>query len=174
MFKKIHLLCGIPASGKSTWARKYVEVANNKNINATIVSRDEIRKKLVGEDANADLYFSREKEVFSQFIESINASIADPTTDEIIIDATHLNKISRDKVLNQINGNKDIELIIECFPIDRNIAMLRNNERTGFAKVPPHAIYNMSLVWAEPTLNDFENFVNIYKKIIITTHYQKR
>ena len=50
--KKVWLMCGIPASGKSTWAREHQEM-----FGGVIVSRDEIRFSIVKDDEE---YFSHE------------------------------------------------------------------------------------------------------------------
>lgn len=57
--KKIYLLCGIPGSGKSTWAK------NHLDDNSIWISRDLIRFSMVSEEEE---YFSKEKEVFKEFI----------------------------------------------------------------------------------------------------------
>ena len=48
-------MSGVAGSGKSTW------IKNNVKHSSWIVSRDAIRKNLIGDES----YFSKEKEVFS-------------------------------------------------------------------------------------------------------------
>ena len=64
--KRIYLLCGIPGSGKSTWAKSQLD---NKSI---WISRDQIRFSMVSESGE---YFSKEKEVFRESIKEINLAI---------------------------------------------------------------------------------------------------
>ena len=61
--KKVWLMCGIPGSGKSTWAKK--RLMENGGI---WISRDEVRFSMVKEDED---YFSKECEVFDKFIANI-------------------------------------------------------------------------------------------------------
>ena len=70
--KQFYIMCGIPGSGKSTFAKKITEIYEKHNISIETVSRDEIRFSLIkpGED-----YFSKEKEVFSIYIENLKKSL---------------------------------------------------------------------------------------------------
>ena len=104
--KKVFLLSGIPGSGKSTWARK------NLTPTTEWISRDNVRFSIVNEDEE---YFSHEDEVFDTFISYINQMLEDPRVDTIFIDATHLNKRSRDKTLNRIRKERIDELNCVCF-----------------------------------------------------------
>ena len=63
MEKTLIMLCGCPGSGKSTWTQQYKE---NKKV--VIISRDEIRFRLVSEKEE---YFSKETQVFNIFISEI-------------------------------------------------------------------------------------------------------
>ena len=134
--KKLYMLVGLPASGKSTWAKK--RCSNNPN--AICISRDEIRFSLLkdGED-----YFAKEKEVFKTFIASIQQAMSDAFDyNEIYIDATHLNERSRQKVLNKLDINHwDIYLVNFITPIE--ICIERNSYRVGRAFVPEETIRNM-------------------------------
>lgn len=84
MEKTLIMLCGCPASGKSTWAKTY-----ENNEKAIIISRDKIRFELVSPEEE---YFSKETQVFNTFISDINYAIADNEHSIIIIDATHISK----------------------------------------------------------------------------------
>ena len=92
MKHKLLLMCGIPGSGKSTLAKKIVE--SGKYASTTYVSRDDIRFSLLRgtkeykaafsnrETNNQDEvdyitvnYFSKEKEVYEQFINKIKEGL---------------------------------------------------------------------------------------------------
>ena len=45
--KKLIILCGIPGSGKTTYAKKYIE----NNANTIHLSSDAIRKELYGDES---------------------------------------------------------------------------------------------------------------------------
>ena len=151
MKQNLYLMVGIPGSGKSTWAS-----AQN---NSYIISRDAIRKSLVGEDVNNEKYFSKEKEVFSTFINEINSAIAS-SKENIIIDATHTNPAGRKKVLSRLNLHHNLNLKIIVFPINLETALERNSKRTGFAKVPPEAIVQMYNNFITPHYDEFDYCLN--------------
>ena len=133
MIKKIYLLCGIPGSGKSTWAKKQIE----SNSNASWISRDIVRFSMVNENEE---YFSKESIVFLEFVKRINEAIK--IYDFIYIDATHINISSRNKILKKLNL-KDCEVIPVNFIVSLETAIKRNNKRTGRAFIPTKVIEKM-------------------------------
>lgn len=135
--KKIYILCGVPGSGKSTWARKQVEELDGKGI---IISRDVIRFSMLGDD---DAYFAHEDEVFNEFIKKIQEAINDQEHTSIFIDATHLNEKNRNKVLSRVWHMKDDVVIGVYFDIPLEECLRRNALRTGRALVPETVIKNM-------------------------------
>lgn len=127
------LMCGIPGSGKSTYAKSFFN--KNKDI---YISRDQIRFSMIGEEED---YFSRENDVFKTFVNEINIALTKATR-YVIADATHLNYSSRMKVLSRI---KDRNTIVNCIvmEVDPLIAIERNKNRSGRSCVPEKAIMNM-------------------------------
>lgn len=90
---KLYLMCGIPGSGKSTYLKtRFIQPP-------VVVSRDEIRFKMVREDEE---YFSHEKEVYNEFINQITQELK--FFQEVFVDATHLNEASRTKLLRSLGG----------------------------------------------------------------------
>lgn len=146
--KTLYMMIGIPGSGKSTWLKTYAD-------NGVIISRDEVRFSMVRED---EPYFSREKEVFESFIEDIQEFIDDEYTENIYIDATHINKSSRDKVLNKLdlsNVEKKVG-VIATTPL--HTCLLRNSLREGRLCVPESAINNMALSFEWPK-DEFDEII---------------
>ena len=128
----IYLISGIPASGKSTYARELAATTG-----ALYISRDEIRFSMLkdGED-----YFAHEDEVMDSFIEQIQESIN--SRHNCIADATHLNYSSRVKVLNRLDlKNAKVILVIMDTPLA--VCMARNAKRDGLARVPDSVIKKM-------------------------------
>lgn len=154
MCKSLFLMCGVPGSGKSTFIKEQITKTTYK---AAYVSRDAIRFGMVKEDEE---YFSKEDEVFKEFIEQINRALK--MCEVVYVDATHLNEKSRNKVLDLIDLNN-----VDIYPIDFNISLetcLNQNEnRKGTrAYVPREVIRRMYMSYQAPT----ENEKHKYKMIL--------
>ena len=149
--KKVFLLAGPPASGKSTWIRANVTQGSEW------ISRDSVRFAIVGEDEE---YFSHEDEVFDTFINYINQTLENPNIDQIFIDATHLNRRSRRKTISRIQMASVEELNCIYFTTPKAVCQARNNLRKGRSKVPASAIDNMFNSYSVPT--EDEGFTHIY------------
>lgn len=152
--KKVFLLCGIPASGKSTWIRSQLIPG------AEWISRDNVRFAIVSENEE---YFSHEDEVFDTFINYINQTLEKDNIHTIYIDATHLNQRARDKVLRKVYKDNIEELNCICFDIPLETCIARNSLRVGRAKVPETAIRNMFKVYQMPnkTIENFDHIIVI-------------
>ena len=134
----LYVLCGIPGCGKSTWAKNCM--AENGRITDVqkwaYISRDEVRFSLIKEE---DDYFSQEKQVFNEFVSRICANLSDPWIENVIADATHLNEISRDKLINAIRRkrpNLPLHITMVYFDIPLEVCKFRNAKREGRARVP--------------------------------------
>ena len=153
---KIIMMCGIPGSGKSTFCHRYLT-------DYAYISRDQIRFSLLND---ADDYFAKEKEVMKKFLEKINMCIQ--WGNDFIIDATHLTKSSRRKILSQL-------ILPPLYPInevyciymktDLKLALERNSKRTGRKLVPNNVIKKMYEDLEEPELDEgFEKIITIEEK----------
>lgn len=149
--KRVFVLSGPPASGKSTWVR------NHLTKGCEWISRDNVRFAIIkdGED-----YFAHEDEVFDTFIAYINQTLENPEIETVFIDATHLNKRSRHKTLSRVNKKNIGELNCVCFTTPLATCIERNQLREGRAKVPQSAIENMFRACAAPTAA--EGFDHVY------------
>lgn len=151
--KKLIILCGLPASGKSSWADRY----NKSRKNAYWVSRDIVRYSLLKED---DVYFAKEERVYKHFICSIVFALNH--YDVVIADATHLNRWSRFKLINSVNSrikeynwNIKYDLVGINFLTSLKTCIERNSKRTGRENVPVHVIENMNKKF-EPISNKID------------------
>lgn len=149
--KKVYLLSGPPASGKSTWIREHMTP------HSEWISRDKVRFSIVKEDEE---YFSHEDEVFDIFIAYINQTLENPNIEEIFIDATHINKKSRYKTTSRINMKNVEELNCVWFNVRCEVCQVRNSMRSGRECVPASAINNMFKGYKYPDYD--EKFNHIY------------
>lgn len=133
----IYLLCGIPGSGKSTWALEEFRKIEGKK---ALISRDVIRYALLEEH---DDYFAKEEDVFRNFIRDINEKIDADMDYTIFVDATHINEASRNRVLDRLHlGGCRLFAVNFLTPVEECIE--RNRQRKGRSRVPDHAIYRMA------------------------------
>jgi predicted kinase len=154
--KKLYLMCGPAGAGKSTWVREHATPGTSAHI-----SRDRIRFSMVAED---QYYFSREKEVYMEFVRQICRALAYETkwVDEIYVDATHLTKKSREKLVKELdsfNPNYDIIAVIVKPELEQCLA--QNAQRSGRELVPETVIRNMYKSFQHPLKDDLN-----YKMII--------
>lgn len=141
---RVLIMCGLPGSGKSSLAATF---------GCPIISRDAIRFAMLKEGED---YFSHENEVLEKFYDSIWDSVQNNYT--TIIDATHLTPKARNSVL--VHVPKDTYRIAVCFDVPVKVAIERNANRTGRARVPENVIYNMATSYVKPTFK--ENFDEIW------------
>lgn len=147
--KRLYILCGIPGAGKSTWVNKIIK----QDKNSIVISRDKIRFSMLNEN---DEYFAKEKEVWEQYVKEIKEA----KENNIYLDATHLNRRSRDKIKNCLNLNEYDEVNCIFFDVNLNICLSRNRDRVGRAFVPEETIKEMHSSLRLPTQS--EKFTHIY------------
>lgn len=147
----IYLLCGITASGKSTY------VANHAADDDIVISRDEIRFSMLQEGQQ---YFDNEKQVITEFFRQIREA-ADAVQD-VYIDATHITKKARKKVLKQL-CNRNVTCI--CFKPNYERSVQLNKGRKGLALVSTSAIFKQYSIFEEPTIDEG------FKEIIYVEYY---
>jgi len=147
----LYIMVGAPGSGKSYFAKKYL-FAGKPHI--VYISRDEVRYSMINEK---DAYFSKEDDVFAEFVRRIKYHIA-IGADAVIADATHLNWNSRRKLLNALNilneTNNNLAIIPVVLKPNINIVLERNNTREGRANVPEDVVKrmwnNQTSPWDDP------------------------
>lgn len=147
----LYLMVGASGSGKSTYANNFAE-STGKPIK--VVSRDAIRFSLLDDGAP---YFSKEKAVFARFIKEITEGL---DKGDVIADATHINEVSRMKVIKRIDLSK---CKVSCIVVntDETTAIKRNHLREGRARVPDSVISENYTRFTHPKTDNFH-----YDKII--------
>lgn len=137
----LYIMVGISGSGKSTYAKEHFQ-------NATYISRDKFRYKYLKAEDN---YFKYEGQVFRDY----TTAIADALNagQDVVADATHLNKPSRRKLLNavlpKLNHRPFVTAVVMGTPF--YMAQEQNNLRGGIKKVPAEALYNQMQAYRAPT-----------------------
>lgn len=153
MKKTLYVMVGIPGSGKSYWANKHIRDMMGK---VSYVSRDEVRYSMITEK---DEYFSKEKQVYKEFINRIKNDLNE--YDTVIADATHINKASRTKLLRALGESlKDVAVIAVVMKVPLEMALERNNKREGLACVPVPTIKRMHSTMTIPTID--EGFIAVW------------
>ncbi len=149
----LYILCGPSGCGKTTWANDFIK----EHHDIRYVSRDEIRFQLVNPDES---YFSREKEVFRRFANTIRHTLVDGF--DCIADATHLNEFSRRKLTQAIDMYfKDYEIVYVSFNVNVDTCIEHNANREGRANVPETVIRNMCRDFRTPSIDEDERVKEI-------------
>ena len=151
MNNTLYVLCGLPGCGKSTWAQNKLKENYDKPDHIwDYISRDQVRFSIVKEEED---YFSKEKQVFYEYVKRIVSSLEDNYVLNTIADATHLNEVSRDKLINAIKKmrpNLNFDIVMVYFDIPIEVCQFRNEKRTGRARVPESVINRMAATFEFP------------------------
>lgn len=157
------MFCGIPGSGKSTEACRMAGSLIARGITVKYISRDELRFSMISDESE---YFSKEKKVFSKFVEKMNNSLN--KNDCTIIDATHISKASRAKILRRVEDPTNVRLLVLYLTTPIDVCKQQNDLRTGRERVPHEAIERMAEQFETPTEKEFAGFgfdsVEIWEK----------
>ena len=158
MKKTLILMCGIPASGKST-------LAYNLSLHldkAPIVSMDGIREEWFGTRKCQDKGW----EVYSQSLDDVIWYFS--TYAIVIYDATNRSKKTRKQIVEDIQTyiDCDVYCIFMNTPID--IALERNADRDESIQVPATVIHHMYDTLEPPTEKEkyFEKIFNVMPKTL--------
>lgn len=134
MMVTLNIMVGAPGSGKSTY------IAANAEGEDIVISRDVIRLAML---KDGDPYFSKEKAVFKEYYEQINAAGADDVERTIWADATHLSPQSRKKLLNKLDINLFDRINFIMLETDLETCLKRNEQRQGRQCVPEETLIDM-------------------------------
>ena len=107
----VYFLRGLPASGKSTWAREKIERDRQQNITTKRVNKDDLRAML----DNSIHSQGREKFILSVRDEIIYEVLSSGWN--IIVDDTNFNPIHKERVESIVSG------IVEMAKFDNNVDM---------------------------------------------------
>lgn len=153
---QLYILCGIPGSGKSTWIKNHKSSFKGK---VKVVSRDEIRFSIIGEDED---YFSHENEVYNKFIKEIKDGLSN--YDIVFADATHINEASRAKLLRSLGKSlNNVKVIAIVIKPSLQVTLAQNAQREGRKFVPVSQIRRMNYSFNKPTLEEGFDEIWTYK-----------
>lgn len=145
--KTIYILCGLPGSGKSTWAKEKV-----KEQNTVIICRDAIRTMIKG-----NYFFDKEYELLVEACTNSSFREAIRQNYNIIIDETNISKIRRNMWLNDINFYSEFDTndkVIISKETWKNVIDINKNDN-----------YKTILVWFKEHINNLDNRVKNDKGI---------
>jgi predicted kinase len=145
MKKTLYILIGPAGSGKTTWIRCNAEAGTSARI-----SRDRIRFTMVKED---EYYFSREDEVYDEFVYQIVQALRSPWVDSVYADATHLTIKAREKLVSKINtlcSAASYNLTAVVVMPELEVCLAQNAQREGRECVPESVICNMYKSFQHP------------------------
>lgn len=150
----LYIMCGIPGSGKSTWAKDFKEKIEAAGYHCIVVSRDDIRFKLLEERGGR--YFDYEEEVFETYCQKIQTYL--DRGYHVIADATQINLRSRSKLLDNLDINE--KTLIYCVDVNTpySICKIFNSKREGVERVPDSVVKRMSLQKVAPTKYEYDGF----------------
>lgn len=148
---KLILMAGIPGSGKSTYCQKLIKEKENY----VAISRDIIRFQLL---EPGDSYFSKEKEVYKNFVSVIKQELLAGKT--VIADQTSLTAAARQKLVDALDLKDQLEVTVIYIKASLEDALHYNSLREGLKRVPPEIIKDMSESFEEPTAA--EQYINKY------------
>jgi predicted kinase len=125
---------GIPGSGKSTYARKWVFDGTPRNRRAR-VNRDDIRKQLYGVDFGVPVEETAVTAVEDAMIRSLLERGISVIVDDCNIAQRYINRFT--KIANEF----DAEVSVNLINVELEVAIERNQGRERF--VPVHVIEDM-------------------------------
>ena len=143
----LYVLCGVPGSGKSTFARDF-----KRNGNIVHISRDEIRFSIL---EDGDSYFAHEDEVTEIFWDTINKNLAAGVS--VIADQTSLNFRSRCWLLDHIHVPCTKMAIYMDIPF--SVCKERNAQRTGLQRVPDSKLRGMFNAFTLPVIEEGFDYI---------------
>lgn len=135
------MLCGLPASGKSTYSEHIVVSKDDKLSKPSIHSSDKLREELYG---NEEIQGDNNK-LFNELHKRIKRDLI--AGKDVIYDATNINKKYRKNFLNELKNIKCTPICL-CLMTPYDMCLLNNEKRER--KVPVNVIRKMYINWQPP------------------------
>ena len=139
--KTLIMLSAVPASGKTTWAKKYQE----EHPNVYIVNSDEVRMEITHGDY---MDHSRQKEVWELFEKRIHEYGAIPDC-TVILDA--LNDVNTVRLKYLTTTPEFDKKILILFPNTLDKSIYYNSKRDERVRVPEQILVDLNHKFEEPS-----------------------
>lgn len=148
--KTLIMLSGIPASGKSTWAKNY----QREHPNTFIISSDDVRVDVTGDYQD----HSQQDKVWAEYSKRIHecAKNEDCT---VILDALNDIDVIREKYVRDNPEFSSYKLVIFPFNKERSIAL--NNQRFMPYRVPDDILITLIDKYQDPSFETKKLFDEI-------------
>jgi predicted kinase len=143
---KLHILCGIPGSGKSTLGSR---------LQGYVVSTDNLRKFLWNDEAvvqHDKLVFALAKEIIAYLL-SIGKNV--------IFDATNLTAVKRRSFI-KLGQKYQAQIILHWVNTPLQTALVRNSERER--KVPTYVIKSLYKSFQRPRIEEGIHVIKLYNE----------
>lgn len=162
MSRKLIILVGNVASGKTTWIKEYLKYAKKINETTIVLSKDAIRRMMGAGDYVWDK--SLESTVHDCLIEMMRMFMF--TKINIIYDETNMRKTTRSNYLHMANllGYEAIAVLMHHITLDETIRRRCQNKDSawGFSKEVWSKVYKRkNRAFDEPTVD--EGFKEIWR-----------
>jgi predicted kinase len=148
---KAHITVGIPASGKTTWAK-----AHARETGAIISNRDDLRFSMSGHDRWDTFKFNGKFERMVTDLQKAQAELAQMLGKDFILSDTNLNNEKRQQWIEYLLQLGFEDVIIKEFPITLTEAILRDRQR-GDKRVGVIVLQRMYQQWIEYKGEDENN-----------------
>ena len=145
----LFMMIGLPGSGKSTYAKEIA--ADPEGLHPVILSSDELRKELFGDDEDQ----SHNAQVFDELHKRIRENLQNGVS--VIYDATNIDKKRRVDFLQSIKKIDCIKTAIAVMtPYDVCLERCKKRDR----KVPEYVIRRMLMNYAPPHIHEGFDYVH--------------
>jgi len=143
--KALIILVGPPASGKSTWGKKFA-IENN----VVYISTDGIRKELSGDESNQSV----SREAFGIARNKVSTALGEGRS--VMIDATNVNHKSRKDWINLGKGH-GAYIIAVAFEVSRDELLRRDAQRERH--VGPEIVDRFLNKYIRPTTQEVDKVI---------------
>lgn len=153
--QQVYILCGLPGSGKSTWAKKKVE---EDELNRTIiVNKDAIQQMLLGK-----YEYVPEIRSLVRILSHISIWEALDRGYDVIIDDCHIKKEMRKILLAQFRFRDDIDISLIYFSENERNLEYRMLSPKGVSKeIWSEVIENMKKDFEPPTQDELGSEIKL-------------